>query len=365
MSLWLNKTEQERTAMLQSVAFDKHLEELAVEKDWWVTTTLKALFHTSFADYLLFKGGTSLSKGWSEIDLKRFSEDIDIALSRNWFLREEVKQQYPFAACINNNQIKLLRKESRKVIFEQLSKELEEQLLVMGVTGFKVINVITEETAEGTVEIATDRDPVVINVEYNSILEDTNEYISPKVKVEISCLSMDEPFEDRPITSLIYDKFPAVDDGTVCNIPTVLPIRTFLEKAFLLNEEYQKKTPRTERMSRHLYDLEKLMDTYAGDALADEQLYGEIIVHRLKFYHIGSVDYSKDQKKNITIWPEQPLEKEYDKDYKAMTNSFIYDTKPLTFEALKKRIKELEEMFRTGNDNSNHVNIENLNERTK
>lgn len=33
MSLWQNKTEEERTAMVQSVAFDKHLEELAVEKD--------------------------------------------------------------------------------------------------------------------------------------------------------------------------------------------------------------------------------------------------------------------------------------------------------------------------------------------
>ncbi|MEG1660840.1 MAG: nucleotidyl transferase AbiEii/AbiGii toxin family protein [Bacteroides sp.] len=348
MSLWQNKTEEERTAMLQSVGFDKHLEELAVEKDWWVTATLKALFATSFADYLLFKGGTSLSKGWSEIDLKRFSEDIDIALSRSWFMREEVKQQYPFAAFSNNNQIKLLRKESRKVVFEQLSKELEEQLQAMGITGFKVVNVTTEETAQGTVEIDTDRDPVVINVEYASILEETNEYISQKIKVEISSLSMDEPFEDRFITSLIYDKFPAVDDGTACNIPTILPIRTFLEKAFLLNEEYQKKTPRTERMSRHLYDLEKLMDTYADDALADGKLYDEVIAHRQKFYHIGSVDYSKDQKDNIVIWPEEPLAKEYEKDYKAMTGSFIYDTAPLTFEELEKRIKELEEKFRSG-----------------
>lgn len=348
MSLWQNKTEDERTAMLQSVAFDKHLEELAVEKDWWVTTTLKALFSTSFAGHLLFKGGTSLSKGWNEIDLKRFSEDIDIALSRSWFLREEVKQLYPFAVCSNNNQIKLLRKESRKVIFGQLSKELKEQLQAMGATGFKIVNVTTEETAEGTVEIATDRDPVVVNVEYVSILEETNEYISPKVKVEISCLSMDEPFEYRPVTSLIYGKFPVVDDGTACNIPTVLPIRTFLEKAFLLNEEYQKKAPRTERMSRHLYDLEKLMDTYADDALADEELYGEIIAHRQKFYHIGSVDYSKDRKAHIAIWPKEPLEEEYEKDYKAMTGSFIYDTAPLTFAELKKRIKKLEEKFKNG-----------------
>ena len=35
---------------------------------------LYAIFHTSIGKYLLFKGGTSLSKGWNIIN--RFSEDI-------------------------------------------------------------------------------------------------------------------------------------------------------------------------------------------------------------------------------------------------------------------------------------------------
>lgn len=344
--LWQTKSRLERMAIIQNVADEKNLEELAVEKDWWVTITLKALFSTSFAKYLLFKGGTSLSKGWKGIELKRFSEDIDIALSRNWFLREEVKSQYPFALCTNNNQIKLLRKASRKVVFEELSRELSEQLAFLGVTGFKVENVTMEETADGTLPIATDRDPVVINVEYESILDSYNPYITPRVKIEISCLSMDEPFEIREITSLVHDKFPAVDNGTACDIPTVLPIRTFLEKAFLLNEEYQKKSPRTERMSRHLYDLEKLMDKYADEALSDASLYEAVITHRHKFYHIGTVDYSKDNRQFIHIWPEGELEKGFEKDYKRMCESFIYDKSPLSFDKLRERIKVLERRFR-------------------
>lgn len=340
--LWINRTKNERVAIIQSVAREKHLEELAVEKDWWVTTTLNALFTTSFASHLLFKGGTSLSKGWKDIELKRFSEDIDISLNRSWFLREEVKEDYPFAICSNNNQIKLLRKASRKVIFDKLSTELANRLETMCMNSCKVVNVMTE----GPEPIATDRDPVIINVEYESILQESNPYITPVVKIEISCLSMDEPFENRPITSLIFDSFPNLDDGTSCNIPTVLPIRTFLEKAFLLNEEYQKKTPRTERMSRHLYDLEKMMDKYADAALADNGLYAAIIEHRKKFYHIGTVDYSKDERQNIVVWPDKQLEKEYEKDYKLMTQSFIYDEKPLTFERLKLRIRTLEFMFR-------------------
>jgi predicted nucleotidyltransferase component of viral defense system len=51
----------------------------ALEKDWWVTLTLKHVFNTPYAKHFAFKGGTSLSKGWQIIN--RFSEDIDISLS--------------------------------------------------------------------------------------------------------------------------------------------------------------------------------------------------------------------------------------------------------------------------------------------
>ncbi len=53
-----------------------------IEKDFWVCWTLDALFH-SLADSrprLLFKGGTSLSKGFGLIS--RFSEDIDVTVFR-------------------------------------------------------------------------------------------------------------------------------------------------------------------------------------------------------------------------------------------------------------------------------------------
>lgn len=50
-----------------------------------MTTVLKALFGLGIGRYAYFKGGTSLSKGWNLIN--RFSEDIDIALYRD-FLSE-------------------------------------------------------------------------------------------------------------------------------------------------------------------------------------------------------------------------------------------------------------------------------------
>lgn len=46
-----------------------------VEKDYWVTEVLRCL-HRDYAAHIVFKGGTSLSKGYGLIE--RFSEDIDI-----------------------------------------------------------------------------------------------------------------------------------------------------------------------------------------------------------------------------------------------------------------------------------------------
>ncbi|MBR1582372.1 MAG: nucleotidyl transferase AbiEii/AbiGii toxin family protein [Spirochaetales bacterium] len=41
-----------------------HIRAEAVEKDWWVTQVLKALFLSEYSKNIVFKGGTSLSKGW-------------------------------------------------------------------------------------------------------------------------------------------------------------------------------------------------------------------------------------------------------------------------------------------------------------
>ena len=108
MSLWINSTKEERLVMLQQVAARMKFADSAAEKDWWVTLTLKAIFMMPIGKYMLFKGGTSLSKGWYIIS--RFSEDIDLILSRKFFA--DVKH-LPCAACANNQQVKLLRKASR------------------------------------------------------------------------------------------------------------------------------------------------------------------------------------------------------------------------------------------------------------
>jgi predicted nucleotidyltransferase component of viral defense system len=47
----------------------------AVEKDYYAMRALRTL-QQNLAGQFIFKGGTSLSKGWNLID--RFSEDLDL-----------------------------------------------------------------------------------------------------------------------------------------------------------------------------------------------------------------------------------------------------------------------------------------------
>ena len=159
---------------------------------------------------------------------------------------------------------------------------------------------------------------------------------------------MSEPFEMRCISSLVKQVFDGedVDSDLVQTIRIVSPARTFLEKAFLLCEEYQKDKPRTHRMTRHFYDLEKLMQTpYAEMAFKDVDFYHEIVEHRRKFYHVGYVDYDKELPANIQIVPDEELMPAYETDYNEMKESFIYG-RSLDFGELIEKIKILQERFR-------------------
>lgn len=334
--LWLNNELIDRLAMLQQTETGHTgMNQVAIEKDWWVTVTLKALFQTDCQESLIFKGGTSLSKGFSIIE--RFSEDIDLAISHSFFGIEKTSK----------NQRDKLRKMARKYIHKTLSTQLDAKLKDMGVTGYSIENVTQVQDKNGDWHpIDSDKDPTVILLHYSSCLENTINYIPPRVKIEISCLSMDEPTEVREIRSLIGESFEGEDTDAESHIKTVVPTRTFLEKLFLLAEEFQKEKSRSVRMSRHLYDLEKLMDTvYGREALADRSLYDDIVGHRRAYYALKYVNYDLHNPATINFMiPEHAIE-EWKADYEDMRRFFIYG-QSLEFDELKQRIEELQKRVR-------------------
>lgn len=69
-----------------------------IEKDYWITRSLKLMMQNPNADKAIFKGGTSLSKAHKIGN--RFSEDIDIAIAN--------------ADTLTGNQLKMLLKKIAK-----------------------------------------------------------------------------------------------------------------------------------------------------------------------------------------------------------------------------------------------------------
>ncbi|HLF63487.1 MAG TPA: nucleotidyl transferase AbiEii/AbiGii toxin family protein [Saprospiraceae bacterium] len=299
----------------------------AVEKDWWVVRTLQLVFETEIAEHTVFKGGTSLSKAWSLID--RFSEDIDLALDRKFlgFDKPDIE--------MNGSQVSKLRRESNSYITATYLPQIEKDFAKAGFTEVKLQLVAIK---------APDEDPVKILVHYPSVTAPSR-YLPPKVEIEIGCRSLIEPYTEREIVSFVGERFkgrPFADTEII--IPVVNPERTFLEKVFLLHEEFQQPTEkiRTERKSRHLYDLEKMMDTMFGlKALSDKELYQHIVEHRKTITPIRGIGYANHSPATINIIPPADVLDAWKKDYEEMQESMIYK-ESLPFERLMDRIQELQ-----------------------
>ena len=324
-SNWLTLSKERRIEILNQATELTGLPSVAIEKDWWVTMVLNASFSLPYSKNIVFKGGTSLSKGWNLIE--RFSEDIDLAIDRKFF---------GFDGDISKTQIKNLRKQSCEFISTSFLADLTKIL-----TEWKAIDeckLIAQPVKD------SDKDPQVIEIQYNSVI-DTSEYLPQRVLIEVSSRSLMEPIEERQINSILSENFPQQNFATFpFAIPTVLPQRTFLEKVFLLHEEFSQETEkiRIDRLSRHLYDLEKLMDTEHGiEALKNIDLYNNIIAHREKFNSLRGLDYVNHIPSKISILPPQVIVKGYERDYEAMTSFMIYG-EPLKFDHLMKRILELQ-----------------------
>ena len=219
-----------------------------------------------------------------------------------------------------------------------MQHELNQKLRDNGIVGYSLFVPDTE---------AITKDPQIIEVHFNSLF--TPDYVQNKVVIEIGARSMVEPSESIRLRSILADYFPNANyTDDYFTVPTVIPQRTFLEKAFLLHEEFQKPPEkiRVERMTRHIYDLEKMMDTdFAKDALCNSELYHTIVKHRSTLTALKEVDYTTHIPGKINFVPPDFVMDSWRKDYENMQSGMIYG-KSLPFEKLIERIKELNERFR-------------------
>lgn len=335
---WTKLTKEEQLTILTNVAEDKGIVDNAVEKDYWVSMVLRVIFSLPYATAFVFKGGTSLSKGWGLIE--RFSEDIDLVIDPKYL---------GFADIATKSQRTKLRKDSKKFIDGTLALDIESRLKEFG--SLECCKVIVPDTS------VSDLDPVVLFVEYNSVLQTKMQYIPERVKVEISCRSLMEPSEEIEMRSMIEDAYPEEEFSLpIFTVPTVVPGRTFLEKVFLLHEEFSRPNGCThiERITRHMYDIAKMMDKpFAMEAMQNVQLYKDIVAHRKKFTAWSGLDYTTHLPHTISFLPPECIEDILRDDYKQMLIGFIYADAP-SFDEMMERLQELQDRFRTLRWENNH-----------
>ena len=196
-----------------------------VEKDFWVCWTLDALFN-GLADRprLLFKGGTSLSKGFGLI--KRFSEDIDVTV-----FRDDLGE----AASIT--ELEALSGKKRGKALDAIKAACEAYINGPCLAG---LSAIIGETAKrnglGTEQLRVEPDPEDSQALYVRYPTATPEdaYVGKAVKIESGAKSALDPNSDRVIRPYLESDIPDIDLG-VGNVTTVDPERTFWDKVVILH----------------------------------------------------------------------------------------------------------------------------------
>jgi len=332
---WLSLTNVQRMISLTQASYASGITVKAIEKDWWVTLTLKALFQSAYSENLVFKGGTSLSKCWKLIE--RFSEDIDLGLDPQTFGMN-------YESNATKSYVERLKRRGCEFTSTELKVEIEKQFAALGISK-ELINV----EAEPVPREFPDTDPQVLHMRYKS-LYDPITYIADEVKIEVSVRSTKTPFTTRPVNSILFEMLPdIVLKETPFSVFVVEPRKTFLEKIFLLHEEFLKPDQsriRTERMSRHLYDLGKMAGTEIEQAAFSDELYANLIKHRESYSRLPWVDYKTLQSETISFIPPAELLPIYRKDYQTMEEQMIYGS-ALEFDKLIENLRGLQERIRS------------------
>ena len=325
-SIFYTTDKAEKEAVFNAIAAEKGMTPFAVEKDWWVSRTLEIIFQMNIAKHLVFKGGTSLSKAWKLIN--RFSEDIDLAIDKEFF--------EGYKGDISKTQIGKLRKVAGVYTTGIFFGELQEEFKAKGFNDLDFIVIDAEDS---------DQDPRVIEIYYPNVIAQPSEYIKPRVQIEVSCRSLREPFTVKSFGSLVDEVFADKDFAEpLFDIPTVNPERTFLEKVFLLHEEFHRPTEkiRVDRLSRHLYDIYHLTKAgIAEKAINDKELFETIVAHRYKFSRVGEVDYNLHSPKTLNPIPIPGIIEEWKSDYTKMKEDMIYEENKPSFEELIDNLEEL------------------------
>ncbi len=309
-----------------------------IEKDFWVCWTLDALFNglPAGGPRLLFKGGTSLSKGFGLIS--RFSEDIDVTVFRDDLdLAVSVEE---LQAMSRTKRIAMLAKIAgtcrafiRGPLAEQLNAIIADACRRTGLPrdGFGVR--------------PDDDDDQTLLLWYPPATP-AGPYVRPAVKIESGAKSALDPNSARVLRPYVDEDAPGLD-LSVASVTTVDPRRTYWDKVVILHglrRWYERRGELRgggQRISRHYYDLHRLLEAPVGaEASADKTLGADCVAHARMFFDRPDYDLASAQPPTFALAPHDGMVEALRRDYAAMT-AMIFGPAP-AFEAIMTSIERLE-----------------------
>lgn len=320
------KNKDKRDAFLVT-AEQKHMSVIIVEKDFWVCFLLNILFHQSaYKDCFVFKGGTSLSKGYQAIE--RFSEDIDLVLDWKHLGYEE---NTPWEERSNRQQELFNDRANQKAaswIDESLRPELE--------------NILKEQISAYSFSIDKS-DPQTLLFHYPSVFQESNTNIQKVVRLEIGPLASMLPTELRDIVPYTEEALPQLFTGISNTIKLVRAERTFWEKVTILHKEaYRENNRIPQRYSRHYYDVYQMSK---GDikqiAFNNPELLSQVVAFKQKFYRSNSARYDLATIENIKMLPNSNQMEILEEDYNQMQDMIFGEKVP--FREIIEKLTQLEE----------------------
>jgi hypothetical protein len=312
-----------------------------VEKDFWVCWTLDALFHR-LADpspRLLFKGGTSLSKGYGLIS--RFSEDVDITV-----FRDDLGQSASVEALL------ALSGGKRKAKLDEIKAAC--QAYIAGPLQAQLAELLAATLAEaghdagaGRVEMdPDDPDQQTLLVWYPSVGGAGDGYVRPAVKIESGAKSALDPHQPIPVRPYVDDDLPDLD-LSIADVVTVDPERTFWDKVVIthgLRRWFDKRGVLRgggQRVTRHYYDLHRLMEAEVGPRAAQNRALGsDCVFHARMFFNSPDLDLASAEPGTFALTPSPEMLEALQRDYVAMQGMIFGD--PPSFDAILQSVRGLE-----------------------
>ena len=322
----------ERQDALDAAANASGLLPHLLEKDIWVVWSLRHLFGGPYADHLVFKGGTSLSKAYGVI--RRFSEDVDLTYDIRAIAGDLVGDaDAPLPA--SKSQEKKWSKEIRARLSDWVGAEIVPRLK----------HDLEQNDLPATVRAEGDK----VFIDYAPLATGTG-YVAPAVMLEFGARSTGEPSEPRAIHCDAATYLQGVEFPTAT--PKVMRAeRTFWEKTtaihvFCAQGEFRG----GDRFARHWHDVTRLDAAgFADAAIADKALARAVAEHKSVFFaekntHGDAIDYHAAVAGGLQLVPDDGALAKLAADYQHMIDDglFLDDAEP--FEALMERCQAIQQM---------------------